>query len=67
MKTTKPQPETLEDRILAFRQELEAYIDKRVADLKAETPGVPEVVLRRLIENRAPNCPCAQSLELLRT
>jgi hypothetical protein len=35
--------------------------------LKKECPGVPMQVLRNLVENRAPNCPCAQSLELLRT
>jgi hypothetical protein len=64
---TKPQPEPLDERIEAFRAELDRYIDSKVAEMKRECPGVPEVVLRRLIENRAPGCPCLQAQELCRS
>jgi hypothetical protein len=67
LRKSPPQPEPLEDRILAFHAELDRYIESRLDDLQKEAPGVPRVVLRNLVEARAPNCACAQSLELLRT
>jgi hypothetical protein len=66
-KTNQPPPEPLDERIEKFRAELDAYIETRVIALKQECPGVPEGILRRLIENRAPGCPCAQATELLKS
>jgi hypothetical protein len=64
---TRKRPEPLEDRILALRAEIEAMIDAKVIELKKTCEGVPIQVLRNLISNRAPNCPCAQALDLLRS
>lgn len=60
----KPQPQlSLAERIQAFRSELEVYLESKVDAIKAECPGVPRDVLRRLLENRAPaGCVCQQVL-----
>jgi hypothetical protein len=67
-KTTKRQPEQpLDERIESFRAELETFIESKLDDLQKEAPGVPRVVLKNLVENRARGCPCQQAIELLRT
>lgn len=55
----KPQPETpLPERIAEFRAELDRFIDRKADQLKQESPGVPLLVLRNLLTNRAQGCQC---------
>jgi hypothetical protein len=64
----KPQPELpLEERIEAFRAELDAFLDKKAIEIKATCESVPIQVIKNLLANRAPNCPCAQALDVLRS
>lgn len=59
------QPVTrIEDRIEAFRAEIDGIIDARVAGISSESPGVPPGVIRKLLTARAPSCRCAQYIEL---
>jgi hypothetical protein len=55
----------LEDRIEAFRAELDRWIDEKIEVLGKDCPGVPRQVLKNLVENRAPGCRCLQALQLL--
>jgi hypothetical protein len=55
---------TLEDRIRELRVQIDAIIDARVEAVAKESPGVPRGVIRNLLTAKAPNCPCAQYLEL---
>ncbi len=66
-KSENPRVETrpLDERIESIRLECEAFIEKKVAQMKAESPSVPEVVLRNLIEVRHPGNPFQQALDLL--
>jgi len=54
----------LEERIEKLRAEIDAFIDERVVEEAKTCPGVPLVVVRRLIENRAPGNPFQQYLIL---
>jgi len=54
----------LESRIRALRGEIEALIDAKAKAVASESPGVPIGVIRNLITARAPNCACAQYLEI---
>jgi hypothetical protein len=60
-KSTTP---SLEDRVRAFRDELDAVLDAKAEALKAETPGVPLQVLRNILTNRAFGCQCQAILNL---
>jgi len=62
-----PQPEPLGERIERIRAEAEAFIESKIREMKTDCPGVPEQVLRNLVENRAKGCPCQQALELERS
>jgi hypothetical protein len=66
-RTPQQHPEPLGDRIEKFRAGIDAYIETRMKEMKQECPGVPETVLRRLVENRAPGCLCLQAIELERS
>jgi len=44
-----------------MQDECNALIDRHVAELKKVSEGVPDTVLRRMVENRAPGCPCQQA------
>jgi hypothetical protein len=63
LKTKTPPP--LEDRIRAFREELDAFIDAKAAAIKAETPGVPQAVIRNILTNRSFGCSCQAVLNIL--
>jgi hypothetical protein len=65
MRTKEPEP--LGERIEKFRAEVDAYVETRIGEMKSECPGVPETILRRLVENRARGCVCLQALELERS
>jgi len=41
LKGQQPEPKPPSDRIVDFRNELDAFIDWRAEALKAESPGVP--------------------------
>jgi hypothetical protein len=58
---SKTQP--LEERITAIRAEIDKNIDKRVAEIAKECPGVPAGVIRNSI-TRGMGCQCAAYLQL---
>ena len=64
MKAT--QATSLEERVKAVRDEISAIIEARAQAVARQNPGVPAGVVRNLLTARAPNCPCAQYLELKR-
>lgn len=64
MKVT--QASSLEDRVRAVREEINAIVEARAQAVAKQNPGVPAGVIRNLLTARAPNCPCAQYLELKR-
>lgn len=55
----------LDERVKAFRAELDAFIDAHVAEIKKTCPGVPETALRNCL-TRGMGCPCATVLEIKR-
>lgn len=59
----KPMP-SLEDRVRAFRDDLDAVIDAKAEELKAQTTNVPLPVIRNLLTNRSFGCQCQTILNL---
>ena len=64
-------PPTLEDRIAAIHEEIDALIDKRVAELKADQQrqtgyNLPEGVIRQTLVARAQGCKCNEYKEFKR-
>jgi hypothetical protein len=55
----------LEDRIRALRAEIDDIIDAKVAQETAAHPNISVDVLRNILTNRAPDCPCRQYLRLM--
>ena len=53
----KPPPLDVE-RVNNIRDEIDAFIDARVAVLKKTSPGVPELVLRNILTARSGGCQC---------
>lgn len=47
----------LDERVTAMLAEINQFIDDRAKTVKANTPGVPELVIRGLIVKGL--CPCA--------
>lgn len=58
----KMQP--LDERIKTIRDEIDAFIDARAAEIKKTCEGVPELVIRNLLTARAEGCQCAAYLEI---
>ncbi|UPJ65973.1 hypothetical protein IVB23_00855 [Bradyrhizobium sp. 191] len=56
-------PSTTEERVNAIRDEIDAFIDARVAEIGKTCPGVPSGVIRNSI-TRGLGCQCAAYLEL---
>ncbi|WP_426525035.1 hypothetical protein [Bradyrhizobium sp. McL0615] len=60
----------LEERVKAMRAEINAFIDKRVQDIKrgdGNNPpceGVPETVLRNILMSRSDGCLCRAYLNI---
>jgi hypothetical protein len=52
-KQKSPEEKPLDERIRSLRNECESFIDRKVAGLKAESPGVPEGVLRNILMARS--------------
>jgi hypothetical protein len=59
-KSTPP----LDERVKAFRAELDAFIDAHIAEIKKTCPGVPDGVLRNTLMRDM--CPCSAVLEIKR-
>jgi hypothetical protein len=57
---------SLEERIKQIRAEIDAVISAKTVIVAEENPGVPAGVIRNLLTARAPDCACAQYLELAR-
>ena len=51
-KQKSPEEKPLDERIIALQAECDAFIDKKVKELKIESPGVPEGVLRNILMAR---------------
>jgi hypothetical protein len=72
MAFSKPPP--LDDaRVRQLRDEIDAFIDKRVQDIKRgyhgnpPCEGVPESVLRNILMNRSDGCLCLAYLNISKT
>ena len=48
----------------SIRDEIDAFIDARVAVLKKTSPGVPELVLRNILTARSGGCQCIAFLHI---
>jgi hypothetical protein len=51
-------PQLSVERVNQLRDELEAYIDERAAQLKLSSPGIPLQVCRNLLVARSGGCSC---------
>jgi hypothetical protein len=60
---TKP-PALDADRVNQIRDDIDAFIDARVAVLKKTSPGVPELVLRNILTARSGGCQCIAFLHI---
>jgi hypothetical protein len=57
--------QSTEDRIIAIRAEIDAFIDEKAAEeLKLLGPGVPLQIVRDILTARGGRCQCAQYLEI---
>ena len=56
---------TIEDRIRTLQSEIGALINDRIAREVAAHPNISADVLRNILTNRAPDCPCRQYLRLM--
>lgn len=54
----------LDERITNIRADIDAFIDSRVTETAKNCPGVPEVVLRKLLTARAGGCQCAAYVQI---
>jgi hypothetical protein len=55
----------LHERIDKIRAEIDVVIDKRVAEIAKDTPGVPAGVIRNMLGARTGGCQCAQFKSLM--
>jgi hypothetical protein len=60
---SNPSKPSLEDRIAALRDDLDAEIDRRATELKETMPGVPFMVVRNIL-TRNSDCQCAAFLHI---
>ena len=61
----KSKPTLSVERIKAFQDELETYIDERAAQIKKMSPGIPLMVCRNLITARSGGCACLGAIHIL--
>jgi hypothetical protein len=59
----KPPPLEV-DRVNQIRDDIDAFIDARVAVLKKSSPGVPDLVLRNILTARSGGCQCLAYLHI---
>jgi hypothetical protein len=57
-----PPPLQLDERIRQVRADIEAFIDAKVAEVKRDCAGLPELTIRNTIVRG--NCLCASFLDL---
>jgi hypothetical protein len=62
MKLTKP---ALHERITALRAEVDAFIDEKAEEMKAQNPGIPVGVLRNMLTARSGGCQCRAYLDIV--
>lgn len=55
---------SLEDRVNELRVEIDAFIDRKVAEIKKDCPGIPESVLRGTLMDNADGCHCRAVLNI---
>ena len=55
---------SLKDRLDLLREEIDNFIDKRVAEEKKSCPGVPDLVLRNILTARSNGCQCRAYIDL---
>ena len=60
---SNPLKPSLDDRIAALRDDLDAEIDRRAMELKETMPGVPFMVVRNIL-TRNSDCQCAAFLHI---
>ena len=58
MPALKPPPLNLPERIAALHQDIESYIDERVAEEAKACPGVPAVRIKHDLMGRFDGCLC---------
>jgi hypothetical protein len=62
---TPPSPPSLESRIRETQQAADKYIDEKVAEISAESPGVPTHVIRNILMSRCWDCQCRGALRIM--
>ena len=55
----------LRERIEKIRADADAFLNEKAAELSKTTPGVPLMVLRNMLTNRAYGCTCRAVLNNL--
>jgi hypothetical protein len=63
LKSSPPPKIPLEEKIAMLRDELDAEIDRRAAELQETMPGVPVEVVRNIL-TRNSDCQCAAFLHI---
>lgn len=58
----KPQPTLNAERVRALQADIVAYIDAKVAEVKKDCPGLPDVTIRNTLVRG--QCACASFLDL---
>jgi hypothetical protein len=62
----KPTPQKpLSERIEEFRAELDALIDAKAAEIKAQSESVPLPVIRNMLTTRFFGCQCQAALNII--
>ena len=62
LKTSAPALD--EARVRSLRDEINVFIDGRVAEIRKTCEGVPETVLRNILMNRSDGCLCVAFLNI---
>ena len=57
--------DSLRERIEKIRADADAFLNEKAAELSKTTPGVPLLVLRNMLTNRAYGCTCRAVLNNL--
>ena len=57
--------DSLRERIEQIRADADAFLNEKAAELSKATPGVPLLVLRNMLTNRAYGCTCRAVLNNL--
>ncbi len=67
MALLKTSPPALDEAtVLSLQDRINDFIDAQVREIKKESPGVPETVLRNILTARSGGCECRSFLNLIR-